>query len=82
VVIELEQVVHITRLEKLSPVICRTCDRETLLIPAVVAREFAGISLKHLLELLEQQVLHSVKAEGQLSICLTSLLEMKRKGKQ
>jgi hypothetical protein len=81
VVIELDQVVHIKRLEKLAPVFCRSCDRERLFIPLPGAREFAGVSLKRMIELLDQQTLHSVKTDGQFSICLTSLFELKRKGK-
>jgi hypothetical protein len=76
IAIELDQV-HLSKaLKKLAPVSCKTCHRETLFISAENVRLFAGIGQRRMFSLLDDKRLHFIKADGKLSICLISLLDI------
>jgi hypothetical protein len=81
IAIELDRVVVVKAAKKPAPVVCQDCGLETPFIAAVEAHLLAGISLRRCIRLIEGERLHFIEtADGMLFICLTSLLEYKRKG--
>jgi hypothetical protein len=77
IAIDLDQV-HLSKaLNRLAPVPCKICDQETLFISAEDVRLFAGIGRKRMLRLIGDKRLHFIKADGKLSVCLISLLDIK-----
>jgi hypothetical protein len=81
IAIEVDRVVIVKAAKKPASAVCNECGIESQFISVVEAHRLAGISLRRCICLIEGERLHFLEtADGMLFICLTSLLEYKRKG--